>query len=334
MRSWRRHDAPFTAVTMRDERKADSIARSLAQTTMQGEQFNGQRPAHQLESSSDEDMAGGAAPIATEYKFDLVGCRDDSLIRKRCVFLLGEMGERLVPGIFNLDISREVHVTVNGVQVGEIKTTPRTTLIFLTPTVPLAAQNGLCAFLFHLLQATTVTIISDYSFPAYLPPTPLASDAPPAILFLASYTSPSLTLLKEHLTPHSPPNLVHSLPAALLSVASLPTLIRPSAPPALLVLLPSSLTPAPLNPSLQTPYISIANRTLSTSYDHGGPVALASPEALFNAVRKGLAEIGKELRWFWWDANRKDGVVGYQWVERERAQSRKERDAKTGGMYV
>ena len=96
----------------------------------------------------------------------------------------------------------------------------------------LAAQNGLCAFLFHLLQATTVTIISDYSFPAYLPPTPLASDAPPAILFLASYTSPSLTLLKEHLTPHSPPNLVHSLPAALLSVASLPTLIRPSAPPA------------------------------------------------------------------------------------------------------
>ena len=42
------------------------------------------------------------------------------MIRKRCVFLIGEAGERMSTGIFNLDISSEVGITVDGVQVSSL----------------------------------------------------------------------------------------------------------------------------------------------------------------------------------------------------------------------
>ena len=80
-------------------------------------------PAYQLETDNssagehEESSKSGEDSIAKEPVINIAGCRDDNFILKRCVFLIGQTGERMSKGIFNLDVASEVGIIVDNVQV-------------------------------------------------------------------------------------------------------------------------------------------------------------------------------------------------------------------------
>lgn len=225
---------------------------------------------------------------------------------------------------------------MGSLQVGSISTTPTTTIIFLSSTIPLSSLHPLSAFLFHLLQPKTVTIINAYHYPSYIfPSTPNdenKGNSTPPVLFLRSYQSPSLSILADEkiIVPFSPPNLVHGIASALFTVSSLPTPIKPTPPPTLLLLLPSINPAPPINPTS----IHLATHDAITS-THSSLNGGAGEEAeLFQATKAMLLVIQKEFRWVWWDAEKSDGIVGFEFVERARKESRRNIQENSGGMYM
>ena len=222
--------------------------------------------------------------------------------------------------------------------MGSISTTPTTTLIFLSSTISLPSLHPLSVFLLHLLQPKTVTIINSYHYPSYIFPAPNVDnkkssnqDSPP-ILFLRSYQSPSLTILADNhiIHPFSPPNLVHGIASALFTVSSLPTPVKPTPPPTLLLLLPSTNPAPPINPTS----IHLATHDAITSTHSSLNGGAGEESELFQSLKETIKVIQAEFRWVWWDAEKSDGIVGFEFVERARKENLKNVHENSGGMYM
>ena len=291
------------------------------------------------------------------------------------VFLVGEAGERMAQGVaFKASSGEEetVSVLVGGEQVRlSVETLVATTqslirlhrkqagliaratepasctLVFLSTALPLAALYPLAARVLELLQPNKVTVIASYHLPSYIPPsattpTPPLAIAPP-VLYLAS-PSPSPTVAKlasnGSVQAFTPPNLLHGLPAALMTLSST-TLAAAADSDSTLWLLPTTTPPPPLNGPFPptSPIVNHGGSASSTMYDAGGPTGLGEPNALFRQVAGSSGGRGargpllaiKELEsWNWWDPS-SHGGQGFAWLERQRRQRRK---SELSSMYM
>lgn len=309
-----------------------------------------------------------AAPPA-EVEVTFSGPTDKLKATGEAVFLVGEAGERMAQGVALPSSGEEaVSVLVDGEQVRPsgtfVATTPFTdtsappeqagliatatdrascTLVFLSTALPLAALYPLAARVLELLRPNKVTVIASYHLPSYIPPsatpTPPLAIAPP-VLYLAS-PSPSPTVAKlasnGSVQPFKPPNLLHGLPAALMTLSSTTNLA--AAANSTLWLLPTTTTPPPLNgPFPPTSPITNHGGSASSMYDAGGPTGLGEPNALFRQVAGSSSAGGghplqaiKELEsWSWWDPSGHGGQ-GFGWLERQRKQKRR---SELSSMYM
>lgn len=284
---------------------------------------------------------------------------------KEAVFLLGEAGERIAQGIEPDDAAATVRVLVDGEQVrpsrsvrsSAVSLTLRSafqaglivparanapTLVFLSTALPLATLNPLSAKLLEALKPPTSIIVSTYHLPSWIPASndPSSSNAP--VLYLSSASPPpAVAQLRSHgaVQPFSPPNLHHGLGASLLTLSALST----SAASSTLLLLPTTTPPQPLNGPFAplSPIVSAGVGSAGTLYDAGGPTGLSDPGALFRS----LAGIGSKraapgaaplravkdaLAWDWW-APEKQGGKGFEWLERQRKERRRE---AASSMYM
>lgn len=224
------------------------------------------------------------------------------------------------------------------------------TLVFLTTALPLAALHPLSSTLLEALQPATVTIVSSYHLPSYIPPAKRDADSPTSsapILALSSPSpSPAITQLRSTgaLSPFTTPNLHHGLASSLLTLSHL----SPSTTSSTLLLLPTTTPPQPLNGpfSLASP-VGMTSGSAGTLYDAGGPTSLSDPGALFRELVGGLGgprrtrtaaaspgaplrEVKTALGWDWWSPEAQGGTA-FEWLERQRREKRRE---QAGSMYM
>lgn len=192
------------------------------------------------------------------------------------------------------------------------------TLVFLSPSLPLASLHPLASTLLSSLSPTSITIISSYHFPSYITSTPSPS---PPFLYLRSQATAALNNLSSAgiLTPYSPPNLLHGLSPLLLTLSAISSI------PSALVLLPTTAVPAPLNGPFPT-----SSTVTNTFYDAGGPTGLSDPGRMFKEVQGKLVQVAEGLGWSWWSAKGNQGK-GFAWLEQSRAHKRTE---NAGSMYM
>ncbi|GAA5952012.1 hypothetical protein JCM8115_005303 [Rhodotorula mucilaginosa] len=321
-------------------------------------------PSYALESSDGESDYEDELPPssrvtrkpapAPEVEVTFSGATDKLKARGggEAVFLVGEAGERMAQGVAlassGEDDEETVSVLVDGEQAGLIATATDCTLVFLSTALPLAALYPLAARVLELLQPDKVTVIASYHLPSYIPPsgstpTPPLAIAPP-VLYLASSPSPSSTVTKlasnGTVQAFTPPNLLHGLPAALMTLSS--TTLADSVSDSTLWLLPTTTPPPPLNGPFPptSPITNHGGSASSTMYDAGGPTGLGEPNALFRQVAgsgsggrggRGSLQAIKELEsWSWWDPS-SHGGKGFAWVERQRRLRRK---SELSSMYM
>ena len=55
---------------------------------------------------------------------------------------------------------------------------------------------------------------------------------------------------------------------------------------------------------------------------------------MFQATKRMLIELKAEFRWVWWDADKSDGIVGFEFMDRARKEARKNLVEISGGMYM
>ncbi|GAA5868946.1 hypothetical protein JCM3774_006800 [Rhodotorula dairenensis] len=321
-------------------------------------------PAYALESSDGEsdyeedDLASSrvTAPrrrtSAPEAQVTLEGAADRLGKGREAVFLVGEAGERIAQGVHlppSGDSSTAVSVLVDGQQAGLITAASddRRVLVFLSTALPLAALSPLAACVLELLEPTTVTVLASYHLPSYIPPTtPTAAAAAPPVLYLASPApSPAVSHLVSSgaLQHFTPPNLLHGLAAAVLTLSTLADSVSNST----LLLLPTTTPPPPWNgpfpPTSPIPTTTGGGST-SSMYDAGGPTGLGEPGALFREVAGAAASRGvatsrkaaplravkEALGWNWWDPAGRGGL-GFAWLEQQRKQRRR---TELSSMYM
>ncbi|POY74326.1 hypothetical protein BMF94_2520 [Rhodotorula taiwanensis] len=263
----------------------------------------------------------------------------------RVVFLVGEAGERMAQGVQvdnspSGETSPSVSVLVVGQQAGLIQPSAdsTTSLVFLSTALPLAALYPLAVRVLELLQPATVTVIASYHLPSYIPPAPVTSPIPPILYLAPPAPPPAIEKLAKAgaIQPFTPPNLLHGLAAALISVSSISAVSEST----LLLLVPTTTTPPPLNGPFP-PTSPISTSGGASMYDAGGPTGLGDPGALFRELAGGgatrrhpgvraptgtapLQTIKDALEWTWWDpvANAGSGK-GFEWLERQRKERRR-----------
>lgn len=185
--------------------------------------------------------------------------------------------------------------------------------MFLSTALPLAALHPLAATVLQALTARSVTILASYHSPSYLTSTPLPT-AP--ILYLRSSASAPLAALSAAgvVRPFAPPNLVHGLPAALLTLAAL------AETPTALLLVPTVAAPQPLNGPF-SPTTTWTGRNTA-----GGP----DPDGAFSELRAPLLALKDALGWSWWSPAERSGD-GFAWLE---AQRKARRQDQMSSMYM
>ncbi|GAA5837608.1 hypothetical protein JCM9279_006805 [Rhodotorula babjevae] len=325
-------------------------------------------PAYALESDSESDWdddelrphstAAADKQLAPDAVVSLEGRGEAVDKGLEAVFLLGEAGERLAQGFQLDDAARAMKVLVDGDQAGLVipaaAGAASPTLVFLTTALPLAALHPLAATLLEALQPSTVTIVSSYHLPSYIPPAKRdasSSTSTAPILALSSPSpSPAVTQLRSTgaLSPFTTPNLHHGLASSLLTLSHL----SPSTTSSTLLLLPTTTPPQPLNGpfSLASP-VGMTSGSAGTLYDAGGPTSLSDPGALFRelvglgAPRRSrqtaaaaataspgapLREVKTALGWDWWSPEAQGGTA-FEWLERQRKDKRRE---QAGSMYM
>lgn len=185
-------------------------------------------------------------------------------------------------------------------------------------TVPLALLHQLVTYILTSLKPTSSTIIASYNFPSYVTSSSSNNnpDRPP-ILYLRSHSTESLEKLDASSTiqPFQPPNLLHGLPASLLSLSTL------SAIPSVLLLFPTASSNEPLNGPWSNNSSSTKN---ANSLYNIGP--LSDEGGMMGLVNEELVAVAKELGWNWL-GSRVEGSKsekGFDWLERIRKVKRRE----------
>ncbi|SCV67042.1 BQ2448_5688 [Microbotryum intermedium] len=299
---------------------------------MDDERYHSQAlPAYALESddydSDDEAVEYGdaaprtAAPKARASKPDPVVEVRGATVRQSTgvVFLVGEVGEVLAKGIEAGDASATVFV--DGDQAASIHAiSPAVTVVFTSIAFPLVSLYPFAHALLSKLSPTSTTIVAPYHPPPYIADQPRAS---PLIRYLSSSPTPtSLSNLEQasHLSPYSPPNLLHGLAPLLLMLSTLSDI------EASLILLPSIASTMPLNGPFLGPS-SWSNRI----YDAGGPTSLSDSRGVYGDVQQSLRAVATGLMWDdWYDPKKRDGK-GFDWIEKLRRDKRRE---QAGSMYM
>lgn len=339
-------------------------------------QYSAPVPSYALESSSgeseldDDELAAhtrlsssGKKVLAPEPAVELSGPIERLRRGGEAVFLVGEAGERIAQGV---EVGGDaIPVTVDGEQVRRLLsslTTSRSSLthaqaglivvdasgailVFLSTALPLASLHPLASKIYDVLQPVSSTIVAAYHLPSYIPPADAPSSSSAPLLFLAS-PSPAAPLSKlkseGSLHPFNPPNLLHGLPSALLTVSVLSSASKSST----LLLLPTTAPPQPLNGPF-SPVSPITASAGASLYDAGGPTGLGDPSALFRelagtgrrrgsaaadagARRAPLQAVKEALGWNWWDPT-KQGGQGFAWLEKRRKERRRE---ELSSMYM
>ncbi|BGP05971.1 hypothetical protein JCM10049v2_001790 [Rhodotorula toruloides] len=320
-------------------------------------QYSAPVPSYALESSSgeseldDDELAAhtrlsssGKKVLAPEPAVELSGPIERLRRGGEAVFLVGEAGERIAQGV---EVGGDaIPVTVDGEQAGLIVVDASgAILVFLSTALPLASLHPLASKIYDVLQPVSSTIVAAYHLPSYIPPADAPSSSSAPLLFLAS-PSPAAPLSKlkseGSLHPFNPPNLLHGLPSALLTVSVLSSASKSST----LLLLPTTAPPQPLNGPF-SPVSPITASAGASLYDAGGPTGLGDPSALFRelagtgrrrgsaaadagARRAPLQAVKEALGWNWWDPT-KQGGQGFAWLEKRRKERRRE---ELSSMYM
>lgn len=310
--------------------------------------FAGSAPSYQLESSDGESDWEGedgvptssrTKPLAADAVITFEGGQATS--GGEVIFLLGEAGERMnvsvagkgievlvdgeqVKSLLRLVYTRMDDADASVVQVGSIhSSTPNTpTLVFLSTSVRLAALYPLSTALLRTLAPERSTILASYHFPSYITTAEAQADSPP-LLYLRSHPTPSLEKLKKQgtLDPFAPPNLLHALPASLLTLSTF------SALQSTLILFPTASAPQPLN----GPWSQNAPSTETSLFDIG---PLSEKGGMFGLVEKKVKVLAKELGWSWLESGTGAGagrVKGFAWLDAQRKTKRRE---QMGSMYM
>ncbi|GEM09592.1 hypothetical protein Rt10032_c08g3609 [Rhodotorula toruloides] len=322
----------------------------------EGSQYPAPIPSYALESSSgeseldDDELAAhtrlsssGRKALAPEPVVELRGPLERLQQGGEAVFLVGEAGERIAQGV---EVGGDaIKVTVDGEQAGLIAVDASgAVLVFLSTALPLASLHPLASKIFDAMQPARSTILASYHLPSYIPPAdaPSASSAP--LLFLAS-PSPAASISKLRLEGllrlFNPPNLLHGLPSALLTISVLSSASKSST----LLLLPTTAPHQPLNGPF-SPVSPIKASAGASLYDSGGPTGLGDPSALFRelagtgrrvsaaagagAIKAPLQAVKQALGWNWWDPTKQDGQ-GFAWLEKRRKELRRE---ELSSMYM
>ncbi|SCZ95937.1 BZ3500_MvSof-1268-A1-R1_Chr8-1g09895 [Microbotryum saponariae] len=280
-------------------------------------------PAYALESDehdSDDEAAETTAPKAPASKPDpVVEFRGATVLQPtRVVFLVGEVAEVFAKGAKTGDASATVFV--DGEQAASTHViSPSVTVVFTSIALPLVSLYPFAHALLSKLSPTSTTIVAPYHSPSYIAEQPPAS---PLIRYLSSPTPNSLLTLEQagHLSPFSPPNLLHGLAPLLLTLSTLSEI------EASLILLPSIASPTSLN----GPFLGPSSWS-NTIYDAGGPTSLSDSRGVYADVQGSLKAVGKGLGWDeWYDAKKRDGKSS-DWIERSRREKRRE---QAGSMYM
>lgn len=199
-------------------------------------------------------------------------------------------------------------------------TPTRPTIIHLSTQLALASLHPLANSLLTTLNPASLEIIASYHAPSYIHSSASASassSATPALLHLSTSPAAPITRLASAslILPFSPPNLLHGLAPALLTLASL-HLPGPDQSSSLL-LLPSSALPQPLNPPF--PLAAPGQAEASEAFRDLGSVG-----GLWQQGVPALARVAAELGWDrWWTAKGKGGD-GFAWLDGQRKARRKD----------
>ncbi|KAK4058741.1 hypothetical protein OIO90_000185 [Microbotryomycetes sp. JL221] len=293
-------------------------------------------PAYELESSSDEEdcydddedyaspaqqgqrKAHRANQLQASQAEPTIEVQGQVTTGTSVVFLVGEAGEYIGRGVDTGSSDASASVTVDGQQMASIVALPtQVTIVFLSCELRLANLHALASHLMQILAPTSATTVTSYHLPSYLSDKDFVT---PPILFLQSPPSAEVQTLVDEgdLTPFAPPNLLHGLAAALVTLSSL------AGVPSLLLLLPSITQPPPLN----GPWSAM---TSSNTFYDAGPTGLSNPEQVLNDVKTKLLRVAQRLNWNWWrsDASGRE----FQWLEKQRRQRRKQEMSSTS-MYM
>ncbi|KAM0755891.1 hypothetical protein T439DRAFT_376174 [Meredithblackwellia eburnea MCA 4105] len=318
----------------------------------------GRGPSYALEEDiSDDDEWQQSSDEPALPSLDITTAKDAKITingnvntRTHVVFFVAEAGERIAK--LAKKSSLQATVQIDNQQAGTITTPPgstTTTLVHLSPSIPLASLHPLTTKLITTLAPSSVLILSSYHLPSYLSKT-IHNENPPILYLRSTSLSPpqtNLTQLEKRglVQPFLPPNLLHGLPASLLTSSVLHSSRSPSSTEkvtekgteTLLLLFPTTSVPDPVSSSslYATPHwqSSMHQRGL---YDAGGPTAISDPDGLFGSVLRrvvgGQEGLGRD--WDdWFEGSQREGGAeeGFKWLDERR---RKERRENTSSMFL
>lgn len=195
--------------------------------------------------------------------------------------------------------------------------------MYLSPQLELASVYPLAESILHALKPASVTIISSYHLASYINPSSTRSASAP-ILHLSTSPSSAIECLVKGSTilPFSPPNILHGLSSALLTVAALqhPGPEQSST----LLLFPSTSLPQPLNPPF--PLSAPGEAESSDAFRD-----LGNAGGLWSAGLETVSKVAKELEWNRWWSARERGGKGFEWLD---AQRKARRNEYSSSMYM